>query len=70
MLNQNPQHLVVEAQQLLPLIVANALHLLSAIIILLIGFWLAGRAHRLVAKALYQDSLIRTHGPSRVIRWR
>lgn len=52
MLDQNPQHLVAVAQQLLPLIIANALHVLSAIIILIIGFWVAGKAHRLTAKAL------------------
>lgn len=48
----NPRHLVAAAEQLLPLIVANALHVLSAIVILAIGFWVAGKVHRLVARAL------------------
>jgi len=52
MLSENPQHLMAEAQQLLPLIVAVALHLVGAIVIVVIGFWVAGKAHRLVAKAL------------------
>jgi small conductance mechanosensitive channel len=52
MLNENPQHLMAEAQQLLPLIVATALHVLGAIIILVIGFWIAGKAHLFVVKAL------------------
>jgi small conductance mechanosensitive channel len=52
MLNQNPQHLMLEAQQLLPLIIAAALRLLGAIATAVIGFWVAGKAHRLVVKAL------------------
>jgi small conductance mechanosensitive channel len=52
MLDQNPQHLVAAAQQLLPLVIASALHVLSAIVILIIGFWGAGKAHRLTARAL------------------
>ncbi len=52
MLSQNPQRLVVEAQQLLPLIIATALHVLGAIVILVIGFWIAGKARILLVKAL------------------
>ena len=36
----------------LPLIVANGLNVLGAVAILIIGLWLSGKAHGLVAKAL------------------
>jgi hypothetical protein len=36
----------------LPLIVANGLNLLGAIAILIIGLWLSGKAHALVARTL------------------
>src|ERR1700684_2665763 len=52
MLNQNPQQLLGEIPLLLPLIVTNALHVVAAIIILIVGFWIAGRAQRLVIGSL------------------
>jgi small conductance mechanosensitive channel len=52
MLNQNPQQLLGDIHLLLPLIVTNALHVLAAIIILIIGFWIAGRMQLLVAGSL------------------
>lgn len=51
-MDQNAQHLVAEARALLPLIVANALHVLGAIVILIIGVWVARKAHTLVSRAL------------------
>ncbi|HWA80536.1 MAG TPA: mechanosensitive ion channel domain-containing protein [Acetobacteraceae bacterium] len=52
MLGQTTQHLTAEAQQLFPLIVASALHLLGAIAIIVIGFWIAGKVHLFIVKAL------------------
>jgi len=52
MLEEKTQDLIVNMHALLPLIVTNALNLLGAIIILLIGLWLSGKAHLLVVSAL------------------
>jgi small conductance mechanosensitive channel len=51
MLEEKTQHLMVEIGALLPLIVSNALNALAAIVILLIGLWLSGRAGQLVVRA-------------------
>lgn len=48
MLEQKTLHLVNGMGALLPLIVSNALNALGAIIILMIGFWLSGKADQLV----------------------
>lgn len=51
MLEEKTQHLMVDMGALLPLIVANALNALGAIVILLIGLWLSGKADQLVVRA-------------------
>jgi small conductance mechanosensitive channel len=48
MLEQKTLHLVNGVDALLPLIVSNALNALGAIIILVIGFWLSGKASQFV----------------------
>ena len=52
MLEDKAQNLVVGVSALLPLIVSNALNSLGAILILLIGLWLAGKADLLVVRLL------------------
>jgi small conductance mechanosensitive channel len=54
MLDQNAERVVSDARVLLPLVVTNALHVLAAVIILLVGFWVAGRCQQLAAKSLSQ----------------
>lgn len=54
MLDQNAERVVSNARLLLPLVITNALHVLAAVIILIIGFWIAGKTQRLVAKSLSQ----------------
>jgi small conductance mechanosensitive channel len=44
--------MIADVSALLPLIVSNALNALAAIVILLIGLWLSGRANLLVARML------------------
>ena len=44
MLEETAQDLMINLRGLLPLIVGNALNVLGAILILLIGLWLAGKA--------------------------
>jgi hypothetical protein len=44
MLEDKTQELMVSMQAVLPLIVINALSALGAIVILLIGLWLSGKA--------------------------
>jgi hypothetical protein len=44
MLEEKTQELMVNMQAVLPLIVTNALSALGAIVILLIGLWLSGKA--------------------------
>lgn len=51
MLGEKTQHLVSDMGALLPLIVSNVLNALGAIVILLIGLWLSGKADQLVVKA-------------------
>lgn len=51
MLEEKTQHLVADVSGLLPLIVSNSLDALGAIVILLIGLWLARRADALVVRA-------------------
>ncbi|HEY3847507.1 MAG TPA: mechanosensitive ion channel domain-containing protein [Acetobacteraceae bacterium] len=52
MLDQNAQQLLVDLRLLLPQLVTNVLHVVAAIVILIIGFWLAGRAQALVVRSL------------------
>jgi small conductance mechanosensitive channel len=52
MLEDKAQHAIADVSTLLPLIVSNALNSLAAILILLIGLWLSGRAALLVARML------------------
>ena len=51
MLEEKTQDLMVNMQAVLPLIVTNALNALGAIVILLIGLWLSGKADQLVVRA-------------------
>jgi len=52
MLEDKAQDVMADLNTLLPLIVSNGLNALGAILILLIGLWLAGRADRLVVTML------------------
>jgi small conductance mechanosensitive channel len=52
MLDQNPQHIVSSLELLAPLIVSNALHVIAALLILIIGFWIAGKVQVLVSRSL------------------
>jgi small conductance mechanosensitive channel len=52
MLQDKAHELLTGADALLPLLVSNAISVVGAIVILLLGIWLAGRAHGLVARAL------------------
>jgi small conductance mechanosensitive channel len=52
MLEDKAQSAMAEFSALLPLIVSNALNALGAILILLIGLWLSGRAGQLVVTML------------------
>lgn len=52
MLEDRAHELLTGASALLPLAVSTALNVVGAIVILLIGLWLAGRAHVLVAQTL------------------
>jgi small conductance mechanosensitive channel len=52
MLQDKAQELLTGAGTLLPLLVGNAISVVGAIVILLLGIWLAGRAHVLVARTL------------------
>ena len=52
MLEDKAQDVMADLNTLLPLIVSNALNSLGAILILLIGLWLSGRADRLVVTML------------------
>ncbi len=51
-MEHKPQELMGNIGPLLPLIVANALNAIGAIIILLIGLWLSGRADALAVRML------------------
>jgi small conductance mechanosensitive channel len=50
MLEDKAHNLVTELGGLLPLIVSNTLNALGAILILLIGLWLSGKADLLVGR--------------------
>jgi small conductance mechanosensitive channel len=50
--DQKTQYLLTHFETLLPLIVANVLKAAGALVILLIGIWLAGRVHALVVRML------------------
>src|SRR5262244_2859351 len=52
MLEDKAQSLMVGMSALLPLIVSNALNALGAIVILLIGLWLSGKADMLIVRML------------------
>ena len=52
MLEDKAQNAIADVSALLPLIVSNALNALAAILILLIGLWLSGRANLLVVTML------------------
>jgi small conductance mechanosensitive channel len=52
MLEQKTQDLVANAGAMLPLIVANLLNAVGALVILLIGLWLSGKANLLVTRML------------------
>src|SRR5215831_12319900 len=52
MLEEKAQNLMGDVSSLLPLIVSNTLNAFAAILILLIGLWLSGRADRLVVRML------------------
>ena len=54
MLEEQAQDLMINVRGLLPLIVSNALNVLGAILILLIGLWLAGKADQIVVRLLSQ----------------
>lgn len=52
MIDQNPQHILTSLELLAPLIVTQALHVVAAILILVIGFWIAGKVQVIVAHSL------------------
>ena len=52
MLDQKAQQFVVDLRLLLPQFVTGAVHLLAAVAILIVGFWLAGRVQILIVRAL------------------
>jgi small conductance mechanosensitive channel len=52
MLQEQTQDLMVDMNALLPLIVSNALNAVGAIVILLVGLWLSGKASLLVVTML------------------
>jgi small conductance mechanosensitive channel len=52
MLADKTQQLIVHADAMLPLVVANVVNAITALIILLIGFWLSGKANQLVIRML------------------
>ncbi|HUC73412.1 MAG TPA: mechanosensitive ion channel family protein [Stellaceae bacterium] len=51
MFAEKTQHLMSDMSALLPLAVSNALNALGAIVILLIGLWLSGKADQLLVRA-------------------
>ena len=53
-LEEKAQNLIGDVNSLLPLIVSNTLNALAAILILLIGLRLSGRADRLVVRMLHR----------------
>jgi hypothetical protein len=57
MLEDKAQNVLADVSALLPLIVSNTLNALGAILILLIGLWLSGRADLLVVTMLRRAPL-------------
>jgi len=51
-------HLVAQPALIIPWVLDNALHVLGAIAILIVGFWLAGRADALISRALRKSKHI------------
>lgn len=51
-------HLVADPALVIPFVLDNALHVVGAIAILFIGFWIAGRADYLVGRALQKSKHI------------
>lgn len=51
-------HLAADPALIVPFVLDNALHVVGAIAILIIGFWIAGRADYLVGRALQKSSHI------------
>jgi small conductance mechanosensitive channel len=64
MLDQDPQHWLATIRLMLPLIITNALHVLAAIFILIIGFWIAGWAQAMAIRSLnragHLDGMLKT----------
>jgi small conductance mechanosensitive channel len=64
MLDQTTQHWLDEVRLMLPLVITNAMHLLAAIVIIVIGFWVAGKAQSLVIASLgrtaHLDAMLKT----------
>ena len=64
MLDTTAQHWLGTVQSILPLVITNALHLVAAIVIIAIGFWVAGRAQTLVVRSLdrtaHFDAMLKT----------
>jgi small conductance mechanosensitive channel len=64
MLDQDGHRLVDQTRLLLPVILEGTLHVLAAILILILGFWIARRAEGLVGRSLgrthYVDPMLRT----------
>lgn len=52
MLEANPQRLLSSAELMAPMIVSQALHVLAALVILVVGFWIAGKVQVLVSRSL------------------
>lgn len=52
MLDENPQHILTSLELLAPLFVTEATHVIAAILILIIGFWIAGKVQALVSHSL------------------
>lgn len=48
----NVGHLVADPTLVIPFVLNNALHVVGAVVILIIGFWIAGRADYLVNRSL------------------
>src|SRR5580692_12125660 len=48
----NLGHFAADPALIIPFVLTNALHLIGAVVILVIGFWIAGRADYLVGRAL------------------
>jgi small conductance mechanosensitive channel len=63
MLDQNAQQVLVDLRLLLPQLVTNALHVVAAIVILIVGFWLARRTQMLLVRSLdrapHLDSMLK-----------